>query len=86
MVRINKIVIVSLLVVLGAALFTYGVLFHSREVLPVQDPNSNDSSALARAEPSLILDVTIGGLKREESGNIRQTYSGSASAAAACPT
>ncbi len=86
MAKINKIIFFSLLVILGAALFAYGMLFHTKDVLPLQDPNSTDSPTMAKAEYQLIEDVTIGGIKKDESGNFRQTYSGSAKAAAACPT
>jgi hypothetical protein len=75
-----KIVIFCLLVLLGAAFFTYGVFFHSTNVTAQQD----DSTVLAKSESSLIQEVSIGGVTRDASGNLRQTYTGEPPKA--CPT
>lgn len=40
---------------------------------------------VAQSEPTLIKEVTIGGLKRDASGEIKKTYTGNR-APAACPT
>jgi hypothetical protein len=76
-----KIIVFCVLVVLGAALLAYGVLFHSTNVLPQQ---GGDSAALAKSEPALIKEASVGGVTRDESGKIKQTYTGKAPAA--CPT
>jgi len=66
---------------LGAALFAYGAFFHSTNVLPQQ---GGDSAVVAKSEPALIKDASVGGVTRDESGRIKQTYTGQAPAA--CPT
>ena len=76
-----RIILFCLLVLMGIALFTYGAFFHSENVAPQQN---GDSPVLAKSEPALIKDVTVGGVKREESGQIKQTYTGQAPKA--CPT
>jgi hypothetical protein len=83
MMKIKKIILFSLLIVLGITLLAYGAFFHSTSVSPQQDPNS---TALAKSEPQLIKEVTIGGVEIDESGNIKQTYSDPKKAPAACPT
>ncbi len=80
-IRKGKIVLFCLLSLCGAALFIYGVCLHSTNVLPQQ---ADDSTILAKSEPALIKDVTVGGVTREQSGRIRQTYTGKAPEA--CPT
>ena len=76
----TKILIFGVLVLLGAALLAYGALFHSNNVLPQQ---GDDSTAVAKSEPALIKEVTVGGVTRAESGKIKQTYTGKAPAACA---
>ena len=77
----TRIILFCLLLLMGLALFTYGVFFHSQNVAPQQN---GDSAVLAKSEPDLIKEVTVGGVKREESGQIKQTYTGQAPKA--CPT
>lgn len=77
----TKIIIFSLLILLGVVLLTYGAFFHSTNVLPEQE---DGSTTLARSEPALVKEVSIGGVKRDESGKIKQTYTGKAPEA--CPT
>ena len=69
----TKIIIFSLLILFGAALLTYGAFFHSTNVLPQQE---DGSPALAMSEPALIKEVSVSGVKRDESGKIKQTYTG----------
>lgn len=76
-----KIVIFGVLLLLGAALLAYGAFFHSTNVLPQQ---GGDSAALAKSEPALMKEASVGGVTRDESGRIKQTYTGQAPAA--CPT
>ena len=81
--KTSKIIMFSLLIVLGIALLAYGAFFHSTSIAPANDPNS---TTLAKTEPQMIKEVTIGGVKVDESGNIQQTYSDPKKAPAACPT
>jgi hypothetical protein len=80
--RSLRIVITFALVLMGVTLLTYGVSFH-RATIGAQA--SDDASAVAQSEPSLIKEVSVGGLKRDASGQIKKTYTGER-APAACPT
>ena len=71
------------MIVLGIALLAYGAFLHSTIISSQQDPNS---TTLSKTEPQLIKEVTIGGVQKDESGNIKQTYSDPKKAPAACPT
>lgn len=77
----TKIILFGLLILLGVALLTYGAFFHSTNVSPEQE---DGSPALARSEPALVKEASVGGVKRDESGKIKQTYTGKAPKA--CPT
>lgn len=77
----GKIVVFCLLFLIGTVLFIYGIFFHSTNILPQQ---ADDSAILAASEPALIKEVSVGGVTRDESGNIKQTYTGQAPQA--CPT
>jgi hypothetical protein len=76
-----KILVFGVLLLLGAALMAYGALFHSTRVLPQQ---GDESAAIAKSEPALIKEASVGGVTRDESGKIKQTYTGQAPEA--CPT
>ena len=76
-----KVIIFGLLILLGVALLTYGAFFHSVNVSPQQE---DGSMTVAKSEPNLIKEVSVGGVKRDESGKIKQTYTGKAPEA--CPT
>ena len=78
--KYSKILIFGLLVLLGAALLAYGAFFHSMNVSPQQ---GDDSATLAKSEPSLIKEASIGGVTLDESGKIKQTYTGKAPEACA---
>jgi hypothetical protein len=69
----TKIIILCLLILLGAVLLAYGAFFHSTDVLPQQD---DGSAILAKSEFALIKEASIGGVTRDKSGKIRQTYTG----------
>jgi hypothetical protein len=77
----TKIIVFGVLVVLGAALLAYGAFFHSTNVLPQQ---GGVSAAIAKSEPALMKEASVGGVTRDESGKIKQTYTGQAPKA--CPT
>jgi hypothetical protein len=70
--------------VLGAVavgLLVYGLFYHVRDVWP-KDELATMSSITP--ETAMIREVTVGGLKRDDSGQIRKTYEGQAPKA--CPT
>ena len=71
--RNTKIFVFFILILLGAVLITYGAVFNSKNVLPQKD---DGSPAIAKSEPALIEDASVGGLRRDESGKIKQTYTG----------
>jgi len=76
----TKIIVFCLLGLFAAALFIYGVGFHSTNVLAQKD----DSAAFTKSEPALIKEVSIGGVTRDAAGNLIQTYTGKPPQA--CPT
>jgi hypothetical protein len=67
----KKILIFGLLVLLGIALLGYGAFFHSTNVTAQQ---GGESVLLAKAETALIKEASVSGVKRDETGKIRQTY------------
>jgi hypothetical protein len=79
----TKILIFGLLVLLGAALLAYGAFFHSTTVSARQD---GKPVMLARSESALIKDASVSGVKRDESGKIKQTYEIGENAPKACST
>ena len=79
--RKAKVIIFCVLALFGVALFAYGIFFHSTNILPQQRDNFTVRTA---SEPALIKEVSIGGVTRDTSGNLRQTYTGKAPQA--CPT
>jgi len=79
----TKILIFGLLVLLGAALLAYGAFFHST---PVSAQQGGESVLLARSESALIKDASVSGVKRDETGKIRQTYEIGEKAPEACST
>ena len=74
-------IISSALVAGGVVLLIYGVFFHAAVIAPAGD---DTAMASATRETSLIREVAIGGLERDESGEIKKTYTGQAPKA--CPT
>ena len=69
----KKIIFFILLILFGAVLITYGAVFHSTSVLPQKD---DGSPAVVKSEPALIKEASVGGITRDESGKIKQTYTG----------
>ncbi len=69
----TKIFIFGLLVLLGAALLTYGAFFHSTKVSPQQQ---DDPTIVVKSEPALIKEASVGGVTLDDSGKIKQTYTG----------
>ena len=72
-------IIPVILLLLGVVLFAYGADFHRKEVY-----SEDGASVSAKGEFSLVREVTIGGIRRDELGNIRQTYTGKPPST--CPT
>ncbi|MBN2593607.1 MAG: hypothetical protein JXA81_08890 [Sedimentisphaerales bacterium] len=79
----TKILIFGLLVLLGAALLTYGAFFHSTNVSAQQD---GQPVLLAKSESALIKDASVSGVKRDETGKIKQTYEIGEKAPETCST
>ena len=81
--RRGRIAIFCVLVLLGLALLVYGLWFHTANISPKQEENA---AKFAKSEPKLIKEVSIGGVKRDNSGKIKQTYTEKEEAPKACPT
>ena len=79
----GKIVIFCLLALVGAVLLIYGVGFHRANIAAKQ---TDSDAQLAKSEPALMKDVSVGGIERDESGKLKQTYSDANEAPKACPT
>jgi hypothetical protein len=79
----GKIVIFCLLVVVGAILLIYGIWFHRADIAPKQ---ADHTPKLAKSEPALMREVSVGGVKRDASGELKRTYTETEKAPAACPT
>ena len=79
----KKILIFGLLVLLGAALLGYGAFFHSTTVTAQQ---GGEPVLLAKSETALIKEASVSGVKRDESGKIKQTYEIGEKAPEACST
>src|SRR4030042_1158652 len=67
----TKLIIFSFIILLGAALFSYGAFFHSTEITA---PVEGGSVTVSRSERALVKDASVGGVARDESGKIKQTY------------
>ena len=71
-----------LLILAGLLLLGYGLFYHARSVA-IPEPNGKRTDRVS--EYRLVREVTIGGLERTGSGNLRRTYGGG-SGPALCPT
>jgi hypothetical protein len=72
-------IIPIILLLLGIVLFVYGADFHRKPVY-----SEDGTQVMGKAEFGLIKEVTVGGIRRDELGNIRQTYTGKPPES--CPT
>jgi hypothetical protein len=79
----TKVVVFGVLILLGVSLLLYGALFHSTTVLAQQD---GKPMTVAKSEPALIKDASVSGVKRDESGKIKQTYEVGEKAPETCST
>jgi hypothetical protein len=79
----TKILVFGLLVLLGAALLAYGAFFHFTAVSAQQN---GEPVMLAKSESALIKDASVSGVKRDESGKIKQTYEIGKKAPETCST
>ncbi len=77
----TKIIIFSLLILFGVALLTYGAFFHSIQITTSVE---GGSVSITKSEPALVKEASVGGVARDKSGKIKQTYTGEAPEA--CPT
>ncbi len=77
----TKVIIFSLLILLGVVLLTYGAFFHS---IKVTTKAEGGSVSITKSEPALVKEASVGGVARDKSGKIKQTYTGEAPEA--CPT
>ncbi len=94
----RRAVLSLVLVATGATLLFYGLFCHADDVWPADEAEPNQTVSIVvdapslpsitmasvTTEPALIREVTIGGLVREASGQLKKTYSGQAPKA--CPT
>jgi hypothetical protein len=67
-----RIAVFAALVLVGLSLLVFGGFFHTADVSP-----QDDSGPIAvKSEPNLVKEVSVGGLERDSSGKIKQTYTG----------
>jgi hypothetical protein len=66
-----KIIVVGFFILLGVTLFSYGAFVHSTDI-SVQA--QGDLTIVAKSEPALVKDASVGGVVRDKSGKIKQTY------------
>ena len=81
--RYGKIIFFCLLALIGIALLIYGIWFHRAIISPSQ---AGGTAGLAKSEPALMKEVSVGGVQRDASGELKQTYSDNQKAPKACPT
>ncbi|MBN2315000.1 MAG: hypothetical protein JXM79_13800 [Sedimentisphaerales bacterium] len=78
-----KVIVFCVLILLGGSLLIYGALFHSTTVSAQQD---GQPVMVAKSESALMKDASVSGVKRDETGKIKQTYEIGKKAPAACST
>lgn len=76
-----KIIVFGLFFSLGGVALAYGALFHSTKIATSVE---GGSVTVAKSEPALIKEASVGGVARDKSGKIKQTYTGESPKA--CPT
>ena len=71
--KTTKIIVVGLLILLGVVVFSYGAFFHSTEITTEVE---GDSVTVAKSEPALVREASVGGAARDKFGKVKQTYTG----------
>jgi len=72
-VKSNRKILVSIvLVMVGFGLVVYGAWFHVVNV----HPKEGEAAAVETREPEAVRQASVGGLERDDSGKIKQTYTG----------
>jgi hypothetical protein len=71
----SKQIAVLCLLLMGVASLTYGLLFHSTSISPGQEQGS---VIAVQSEPALIREVAVGGVRLDDSGQVKKTYTGQA--------
>ena len=66
-----KIIIVGIMILLGVALFSYGAFLHSTDITTQV---TDGSITITKSERALVKEASIGGVARDKSGQIKQTY------------
>lgn len=79
----TKILIFGMILLLGVALLAYGAFFHSTTVSAQQ---GGEPVLLAKSETALIKEASVSGVKRDETGKIKQTYEVGEKAPETCST
>jgi hypothetical protein len=72
-VKKTKIIVICLLILLGIIVFSYGAFFHSVDITTQAE---GGSVTVSKSEPALVKEASVGGVARDESGNVKQTYTG----------
>jgi hypothetical protein len=72
MTKLVKIIIVGIFILLGVTLFSYGAFIHTTKIIT---PVKGGSVTAFKSEPTLVKDASVGGVARDETGQIKQTYS-----------
>ena len=75
----RKQTVAIILIDLGIAMLAYGLSLHVMAVY-----SENNDKGFATAETVIMREVSIGGLERNEAGNLHKTYTGKPPQA--CPT
>lgn len=79
----RKIFTFCLLVLHGVGFLIYGAFFNSKTISAQQD---GQPVMIAKSESALIKDASVSGVKRDETGKIKQTYEIGEKAPEACST
>ncbi|MBN2182380.1 MAG: hypothetical protein JW715_10740 [Sedimentisphaerales bacterium] len=66
-----RIAVISIFILLGVVLFSYGTFLHSAEIKAQVE---GDTVTISKSERALVKDASVGGVVRDESGKIKQTY------------
>jgi hypothetical protein len=79
----RKVFVFCILVLHGVGFLIYGIFYHSKTIAAQQD---GKPVMIAKSESALIKDASVSGVKRDETGKIKQTYEVGKKAPSACST